>query len=203
MSNSFQSQQPFHQGDRRRILLLFAGLILLLLGVIPLFLNALGVVSISSAWFNVLEASLTMLGVFVAIGQWTFPSWWHLFNQGQGAVHRGKRVFCQQVKHGLNKFLGRAALVVFAEDHEVACEVSLVDRRSWVQCPPDARDRLVPLRREVVRSYRVRIRWLDAGYVHAAVFRDLDPGDYVAWFDVSQPIFVPVFPNEVAVVDRG
>src|SRR5436309_2524276 len=101
MSNSFQSQQPLHQGDWRRTLLLFAGLILLLLGVVPLFLNALGMVSIPPAWVNILEVLLTVLGVLIAIGQWAFPSLWHLSSGGQGAIRRGKRAFCKQVKRGL------------------------------------------------------------------------------------------------------
>jgi xanthosine utilization system XapX-like protein len=202
MGNSLQSQQPLHRNGWQRVLLLLAGLILLLLGVVPLFLNALGVVSISPAWVNALEALLAVLGIFVAFGQWVFPSLWHLFSGGPSVVRGGKKAFCKQVKRSIDRFLGKAVLVTFAEDHEVACEVSLVDRRSWVQCPPNARNQLVPLRREVVRSYRVRIGWFRTGCVRAAVFRDLDPGDYVIWFDMNQPIFVAVFPNEVAIADR-
>jgi hypothetical protein len=202
MSNSFQSQQPLHGSNWRRAFLLFAGLILLLLGVVPLFLNASGMVPISSAWVNALEALLAVLGIFITIGQWTLPSLWHPFSGGQGTARREKRAFRKQIKRGLDRFLGKAALVVFAEDHEVAREISLIDRRSWVQHLTINQGQPIASRREVVRSYRVHIGWFHIGCTRAAVFRDLDPGDYVAWLDVNQPIFVAVFPNEVAVVDQ-
>lgn len=203
MSYSFQSQQPLHRVNWRRALLLCAGLVLLLSGGIPLFLNALGIISISSAWVNVLEAFLAVLGSVIAIGQWAFPTLGQPSGGGQDVGRRGKRAFCKRVKRGLDRFFGKAVLVVFAEDHEVAREVSLVDRRSWNQGLSSTQVQLISIRTELVRSYRFRIGWFHTGYVRAALFRDLDPGDYVAWFDVNQPFFVAVFPNDVAVVDRS
>ncbi len=175
-----------------------AGLILLLLGAVPLFLNALDIILISSTWFNALLAALTVLGVAATFGQWAFSSGWHFGSQAENASSRQRNAFRRQISRSFNKSLSKGILVVFTEDHEVGYEVSLVDRRSWVRCPPDALDRLIPMRRETIKRYRVR-----TGCVCAAVLCDLDPGDYTVWLDISQPISVSVFVNEVAIVDQG
>jgi hypothetical protein len=178
-------------GIKIRIVLACGGLILLVLAGALLLLSPQSILFFSDSRSKALEITIAILGVLAAFGQWLFP-----FSPPKRASTDYQRIFRQQLKNDLNELLSKGTLVAFTTDHEVAWEISLLPHLLWHRSLPDRREQLSETRKQIVRRYRV-----GSGIVCAAVFRDLNPDDYMVWVDVNQAISVPVFPNEVAAVD--
>lgn len=101
----------------------------------------------------------------------------------------------RQVEAALDRRLGKGALIVLTADRQVAHEVRAISQLIWVRSP-NACDQLSETHKETVRRHRA-----GTGYVCAAIYRGLDPDDYMVWSDANHPTSVPVFPNEATLVD--
>lgn len=169
-------------------------------------LSALGIMTLPTTWLNTLGIAFATLGVIIAYCQWLLPVLplrqvsTSLDDHIQQSVpasdpNQDLQLLRQQVEGSLDKRLRKGALIVLTLDSQVANEIKVVSQLTWVRSP-NARDQLSEIRKETVRRYRV-----GTGYACAAVYRHLDPDDYMVWNDVNQPTSVPVFANEAMIVD--
>jgi hypothetical protein len=177
-----------------RVLFVFIGIPLLLMGAMFPILNALGVVPLSGTWYSDLGLTFAILAVVIALCEWFIPFSPHT-SRSIYKLGKLRKLFRRNIESLLDKSNKRGAIIVYTTDHQVAHEINLVTHVLWVQSLR-VQGQLSEVRAEVVKRHRV-----NADHVCAAVFHDLEPDDYIIWNDPSRPIPVPVFPNEATTIN--
>ncbi len=206
MSTSPQNPPPPRQSLRIRILLASAGSTLLLSGIILLILSARGLLPGSNTWLNVLGPVIVALGTGVALFAWLFPLTpllRRVFSSNpakdlapRSAAGNILMLLRQDIERDLNPTLRTGVLVVVTRDQEVAHYIKIIPQLAWVTASPTKRNQLDETHKKPIERYRV-----DKGYACVAIFRDLDPGDYIVRSDANPPRSIPIFPNEVTILD--
>lgn len=196
MSTPTQNQSLPRPRHQKRVIFASIGLLLLTVAAAIMILNALGITPLPNTWSNGLAIAFVTFGVIVAFGTWLLP----LSSMSSTAEltfnsEHELEFFRQQIERSLNKRLGRGGLIIRVDENNVGQEVSVVSQMSWVR-HPNTRDQLPDIQRRPVKREKV-----NNGYICLAVFRNLDPDDYVIWIVINQSTSIPVFSNEVTLVD--